>query len=284
MKAGSIRMYGPEQWGSLEKFQKFYSSTHSLSDTGKRSVSGAINHFHKAITLQNLAIKLIPNLEEDEKELDQHGFSRAVNSSEISAVIEGIILELYSSLDCTRKVVTEIHSNYQGVPDSTRKYFQNIKKGKIDPNFPEQLIIAVNEATWYNGFRMIRDELTHHDTGRCHKDRDTGKIRYIHSGIKIKKESLIIDDIFEKLNQTFSEVNQFIERVFKYLNTKLNNEPVIQICGIFEGRAYTRFVSPHDATDFHGGVCESYKWFDLEGNPTCKFAAQCGAYNKAKKT
>ena len=283
MKAGTVRMYAPEQWGTLQKFQKFYSSTHSLSDTGRRSVSGAINHFHKAITLRDLAIKLVPNLEEDEKELNEHGYSRAINSKEISAVIEGVILELYSSLDCTRKVVSEIFKNYQGIPDSTRKYFQNIEKGKIDSNFPEQLIIAVKEATWYNGFRMIRDELTHHDTGSCHKDRDTGKIRYMHTGINIKGKSLIIDDIFEKLDQTFSEVNQFVGRVFAHLYSELNDEPVTQICGIFDGRAYTRLVSPSQAIDFHGGVCESYKWFDLDEHPTCIFANECGAYKNANK-
>ena len=283
MKAGTVRMYAPEQWGTLEKFNKFYNSTHSLSDTGKRSVSGAINHFHKAITLRDLAIKLIPNLEEDEKELNENGYSRAINSKEISAVIEGVILELYSSVDCTRKVITEIYSNYQGIPDSTRKYFQNIMKGKIDPKFPEQLVIAVTEATWYSGFRMIRDELTHHDTGSCHKDRETGKVGYMHTGIKIKDKPLIIDDIFQKLEQTFSEVNQFVGRVFAYLYSELNDTPVTQMCGIFDGRAYTRLVSPSQAVDFHGGICESHKWFDLEENPTCIFASECGAYKNANK-
>ena len=149
--------------------------------------------------------------------------------------------------------------------------------------FPEQLIIAVTEATWYDAFRKIRDELTHLNTGSCHKDKDTGKIRYMHSGFTTSGKSLKIEDIFEKIEQTFSEVNQFVGRVFAYLLTQLKDEPVLQLCGCFDGRMYTRYVSPHDAIDFHGGVCDARKWFDLEGNPSCIFVSQCGAYKNTNK-
>lgn len=283
MKSATVRMYAPEQWGSLEKFNKFYSGTFELNESGKRSVSGAINHFHKAVILRDLALKLALNLDVDEAELKQHGYTSAINSKELSAVIEGVILELYSSVDCTRKVITEIYSKHQGIPDSTRKYFKSVKDGKVDKKFPEQLIIAVTEATWYDGFRKIRDELTHLDTGSCHRDKDTGKIRYMHTGFKMSGKCLIIEDMFEKIEQTFVEVNQFIGRVFAYLLTQLKDEPVLQFCGIFGGRMYTRYVSPHDAVDFHGGVCEAKKWFDLEENPTCIFANECGAYRNANK-
>lgn len=280
MKPATVRMYAPEQWGTLEKFSKFYSGTFPLSNVGKRSVSGAINHFHKAATLRNLAIKLIPNLDDDEEELNQHGYSHAINSKELSAVIEAVMLELYSTIDCSRKVITEIYSKYRGIPDSTRKYFQNINNGKVDERFPEQLIIAVTEASWFEKFRIIRDELTHHDTGSCHRDRDTGKVRYMHSGITTNGKPLIIEDIFGKVEDIFSEVNQFIGRVFAYLYTQLNDEPVLQYCGIFDGRMYTRYVSPKEAIDFHGGICDAKKWFDLEENPTCVFSNKCGAYKK----
>ncbi len=283
MKSATVRIYAPEQWGSLEKFSKFYSGTFELNESGKRSVSGAINHFHKAMILRDLALKLALNLDVDEAELNQHGYTSAINSKELSAVLEGVILELYSSIDCTRKVITEIYSKHQGVPDSTRKYFKSVKDRKVDEKFPEQLIIAVIEATWYDGFRKIRDELTHLDTGSCHRDRDTRKIRYMHSGFNISGKILIIEDIFEKIEQTFAEVNQFIGRVFAYLLTQLKDEPVLQFCGIFNGRMYTRHVSPFDAVDFHGGVCEAKKWFDLEENPTCIFVNECGAYKNANK-
>lgn len=283
MKLGTVRIYAPEQWGTLEKFSNFYGTTYAFSETGKRALSGAKNHFRKADTLRNLAHKIVPDLTQEAEELDENGFSEGVSSSELSAVIEAVILELYASVDCTRKVLTEIYAKFQGVPDSTRKYFQNIQKGKIDPEFPEQLILAVTEASWYTGFRIIRDELTHLDSGSCSKDRDTGKVRYIHSGIKIKGKPLIIEDIFEKIDQSFNEVNQFIGRVFAYLYNSLNDEETTQLCGIFNGHPYTRSVAPSQAIDFHGGVCNSYKWFELEENTTCIFAGECGAYKNANK-
>lgn len=278
MKLGTVRIYAPEQWGSLEKFSKFYSNTYELNPTGKRSISGAINHFRKGLALRDLAAKLIPNLEEDEVDLNRQGYTHAINSRELSAVVEGVILELYSSVDCTRRVVSQIYSKYRGVPDSTRKYFKKVREGKVDENFPEQLIIAVKEASWYDEFREIRDELTHQDIGSCHKDRATGKIRYMHSGININGKILIIDDIFQKLDLITSEVNQFNGRIFAYLLTQLKNERMLQICGISDGRVYTRYVSPSEAIDFHGGTCDAKRWFDLEGNPTCKFSNECGAY------
>lgn len=281
MTIGTARIFAPEHWGSLEKFSKFYNGTFSLKDSGKRAVSGAISHFRKAITLHNLAIKLVPNLETDEAELDKHGYTSAVNAQELSAIIESIFLELYSSVDCTRKVITEIYSNYQGIPNSTRKYFNRIYEGNFDERFPEQLIIAVREATWYEDFRKMRDELTHLETGSCHKNKDTGKIQYMHTGFTIEGRALVIDDIFEKINQTLNNVNQFIGRVFAYLLTQLKDEPFLQFCGIFHGRMYTRYVSPHEAIDFHSGVCEAHKWFNQEENPTCIFVNECGAYKNA---
>ena len=44
---------------------------------------------------------------------------------------------------------------------------------------------------------------------------------------------------------------------------------------------YTRYVSPHEAIDFHSGVCEAHKWFNQEKNPTCIFVNECGAYKNA---
>lgn len=284
MKSGTARIFAPEQWGTLEKFSKFYSGTFELTKSGQRSVSGAINHFHKCLILKQLALKLIPNLEKDEAELEQNGYTNAANSKELSAVIESCLLELYSSVDCTRKVLTEIYSKkYQGIPNSTRKYFDRINTGKIDGNFPEQLIVAVKEADWYEEFRKLRDELTHLDTGTCHKNKETGKIFYMHSGFTIDGKALVIEDIIHQVDQYISGVNQFNGRVFAFLLSQLEDKPILQFCGIFNGRMYTRLVSPHEAKDFHSGTCEAKKWFELEENPSCIFVNECGAYKNANK-
>ncbi|MGY5732407.1 hypothetical protein [Vibrio chemaguriensis] len=284
MKLGSVRVYAPEHWGTLEKFSRFYAHTYKLSNTGRRCVSGAQNHFHKANTLLHLANKLVPNLDLDDQELNEKGFSHAANANELSAVIESAMLELYSSVDCARKVVTEICQKewkLQGVPDSTRKLFKKVRDGKMVADFPEQLELAITEASWYEEFRIIRDELTHQDTGNCHKDNDTGAISYMHTGITNQGRSLIIGDIFKFLDQIFKGVNQFLGRVFAYLYTTLSDEPVRQICGIFEGRAYTRFVRPSEAIDFNGGVCAVKDALALPENPNCAFMGNCKAFENA---
>ncbi len=284
MKLSSVRIYAPEQWGTLEKFTKFYSHSFELSRTGQRCVSGAQNHFHKASTLNQLAQKLAPNLDLDDQELTDKGYSHAVNTSELSAVVESILLELYSSIDCARKVITEICAKewkIQGVPDSTRKLFKKVNDGKMDANFPEQIEIAIKEATWYDKFRIIRDELTHQDTGNCHKDSDTKVIRYMHSGITEGGRSLIIEDIFSYVDEIFSGVNHFLGRIFAFLYSMLKDEPVRQICGIFQGRAYSRFVRPSEAIDFNGGICAVKEVLMQDENPDCAFMGTCKAFEKA---
>lgn len=284
MKLSNVRIYAPEQWGTLEKFHKFYGNTFVLSNTGKRCVSGAQNHFHKARTLYDLAQKLAPNMELDDKELNEKGYSHAANASQLSAVIESILLELYSSVDCARKVVTEICQKewkLQGVPDSTRKLFKKVKDGEMPTKFPEELKIAISEAVWYEEFRIIRDELTHQDTGLCHRNRETNVVSYMHSGITSHGRNLVIEDIFKYINDIFAGVNQFLGRVFAYLYSTLKDDPLRQICGIFQGRAYSRFVRPSEAIDFDGGVCAVKEAILSEQNPDCPFMSTCKAFEKA---
>lgn len=280
----TVLVYAPEQWGYVDKFAKFYSTTFELSNTGRRCVSGVGGHFHKAITLLNLAKKLVPNLELDEQELKEKGFSTAENASELSAVVESIILELYSSLDCCRKIITEIcsgHWKIQGVPDSTRKLFQKANKGQLVAAFPEQILNAILEADWYTRFLMIRDELTHQDIGRCHKDRKTGVISYSHVGVREQGRTLQIDDVFGYLDDLISGVNLFLGKSLAYFFSQLKDEPTFQICVFFQGRAYGRLVSPSELGDFHGGVCQFKDAMKSEENPNCPFMTECGAYDRA---
>jgi hypothetical protein len=283
MKNPTVRTFAPEQWGQLEKFSKFYTATFAISEIGKRSVSGAVNHFHKAITLKSLAAKLSLNLEIDRQEIENKGYTKAINSGELSAVIESVVTELYSSLDCTRKLLSEIYKKYRGVPDSTRKFFQNACAGKFDPNFPEYLLEVLKEASWYPELREFRDELTHSDIGSCHLDKKTKKIFYMHTGLGQNGKSLVIDDIFTKLEEFVGNVNSFTGKVFWFLNQQLKDEEVFQMCGIFYGRIYSRYVSPRNAVDFNSGRCDVYRWFEKEENPTCPFVSTCGAYKNANK-
>lgn len=275
-------MYAPELWGEADRFSKFYSGTFTFKDTTQRAVSGVINHFNKALIFKNIAEKLRPNLLEDQKELHENGFTPAQNSNELSSVIEEVFTELYSSIDCTRQIVFEIHKKCRGLPDSTRKMFQKLASDEVVAQFPEPLREAFRDAKWFVNLRVIRDELTHSNIGNCHLDKETGKISYFHQGIKKSGAPLSFDDIFSEVEKTFDGVYAFLGYVFHYLNSQLKSEPVLQICGIFFGRVYTRHVAPSEAIDFHGGSCDSYVWFERPENPSCPFSASCGAYASAK--
>jgi hypothetical protein len=249
------------------------------------AVSGVINHLRKAIVLRGLAVRLRPNLELDVKQLEEKGYSPALNASEFSAVVEGVFTEMYSAIDCTRKVVVATHRNVRGMPtNSTRKLFRAIQNNnELDGVLHATLIDAFKKATWYEDFRKVRDELTHGDVGTCHLDKVTAKVSYMHRGLGNQTQALVIDDVFERLESNLNDVNLFLGRVFQYLNTRLSAEPVFQMCGIFSGRVYTREVNPSEPIDFNSGICTSYHWFELEGNPDCPFSSTCGAYKRAKE-
>jgi hypothetical protein len=118
----TIRVFAPEQWGEIDKFANFYSGSYKFSDREKRAVAGVLNHFQKAITLQTLAVKLKPGLDIEKKQLEERGYTPALNSHELSAVIEASILELDSSLDCTVKVLRAVYGgSSRSFPESTRR-------------------------------------------------------------------------------------------------------------------------------------------------------------------
>ncbi|MEA2803944.1 MAG: hypothetical protein QOE49_4039 [Rhodospirillaceae bacterium] len=71
----------------------------------------------------------------DQAEINDHGFTPAVNSSELAIVIEAAIQEIYSSVVCTAKVLRAIYGKTsRGFKDSTRNPFRNFDK--IEGDFP----------------------------------------------------------------------------------------------------------------------------------------------------
>lgn len=275
-----VRLFAPEHWGEVDKFKQFYEKSHDFNSDVKKAMAGAKNHFNKAITLRDLAKKLEPNLRIDAAELQEKGFTGAVNSQEFSAVIEEVFTELYSSIDCTRKVIVAIHRKCRGIPDSTSRLFYRAVNDKIS-DFPPELRAAFVAATWHDELRGIRDELTHSDIGSCHQRADANEISYSHRGLVRDAKPLVIPDVFKKIEEFIAGVNQFLGHVFNFLNRSLKEEPVDVACGIFFGRAYARKLSIADHIDFNSGVCRSRQWFDNDPDRRCPFADGCGAYARA---
>lgn len=59
----TFRMFGPEQWGQVDRFKQFYEGTFSFPSHIKKAVSGVGGHFEKAGILIELANNLAPSLE-----------------------------------------------------------------------------------------------------------------------------------------------------------------------------------------------------------------------------
>lgn len=275
----AVRVFAPEQWGEVDRFASFYGGTYKFSDRDRRAVSGVANHFRKAITLQALAVKLRPGLDLDHDELNKNGFTPALNSHELSAVIEGSVLELYSSVDCTVKVLRAAYgAGSRSLPNSTRKLFQNIDK--VTGTFPEEIKDAFRAAHWYNGLLYWRDELTHLATGQCWLDQKTSAVNYMHAGMKLNGGPYIVDDVFARLADTTEKLNAFIGLVFHKLNSTLKPTLEQQVCGFVEGRILMRYLDPTEPLSFNSGRCISYQWFEKPENPTCPFVEHCGAYQR----
>ena len=273
-----VRTFAPEQWGELGVFVRFYSGTHVFSGDTRKALSGVGGHLHKAVLLRDLAIKMAPNLDIDREQLQARGFTPALNSREFSAVVEAILLDLYSSIDCSRKVLVSIYRRCRGLPDSTRKLFARVKSGKLGPDFPAPLKLAISEADWYEELLRIRDELTHSDVGSCHLDPNTKKISYTHHGINSQGSPLWIGDVMAKIEALIDGINSFLDKVFHFLNSQLRPYVADELCGIFFGRGYMRTIPLADKIDSDSGFCRSRQWFDSDSAFKCPLADSCGAY------
>lgn len=278
--ADQLLMFVPEHWGEVERFLQFYEHTYSFEARDKRAVAGVRAHFNKALRLIELAEKLRPNLDIDNTELEEKGFTPAANAEEIVTVVEAAIVEMYSTVDCSVKVLRAVYGpNSRGFKDSTRKFFQGV--AKIEGAFPDSLKAAVTAAAWYRRLLHLRDELTHLATGHLHSDRETGLVRYDHYGLKEGDKPLSIDDIFGWLAKTLNEINAFVGLVFQQLNQTLADKEVFQTCGMVQGRMLWRYVSPAGGPlTFNSGRCGAWVWFEKPEFPTCPFTGFCGAYHR----
>ncbi len=279
----SVRVFAPEYWGEVGKFKQFYATTHDFKSDIKKAVSGIGGHFDKALKLQGLAVKLVPSMSIDKSELEEKGYTSATNSQEVSAVIEEVFTELYSSIDCASKIISTVYRRCRRMPGgSTRNLFARASAGEIG-DFPSELKVAFEKATWYDELRMLRDELTHSDVGACRLTEE-GRVSYMHTGVKRANRILEIPDVFAKLDELFHGVNMFLGAIFHHLNQGLRAEPIDAFCGFFFGRGYARKLTIAAQIDFNSGVCQSRQWFDNEPDFRCPYASNCGAYARASET
>jgi hypothetical protein len=281
--ADAVRIFAPERWGEVERFRTMAPTTYPFRAHERRVLAGVENHFRKGLTLLALAEELLPRLDRDEAELEEQGFTPAHNARNLAAVLEGVITEIYSVIDCTAKVLHTVYGptsvRYR---DSTRRLFSEVNA--ISGSLPERIKDAVRAASWYEELRHLRDELTHRDVGSCSKDQETGSIRYFHSSLWAGERLLPIDDIFGWLRAKIADVNAFIGTAFHELNSTIVSGNVNQVCGMVQGRLLMRLLDASQPVDFDNGTCLSAQWFTKPGNPYCPFADSCGAFHHRAST
>jgi hypothetical protein len=286
-KTTILLMYSfePDKWGQVRKFSKFYSSTYSLPLYAIIALRGIEGHFHKYFILKELAQKMVPKLVEDHEQLANQGYSPAVRSKELAAIIDTLFCELYSVVDCTRSVLGAIYGKCQNVPTkSTSKLFKNAGEEKIDDKVPSGVKDALKHGQndWFPRLKEIRDAINHSGIGSCNEDE--GKISYYHDSLgQTPSNVLVNEDVLKYTCELERKVHDFLENVFYSLNMTLDDNETIQYCGIFGGLGYQRTVSISEAKDFNSGRCKSIEQFEKDLMPTCPCINSCGAYERVLK-
>lgn len=277
--ADALLMFAPERWGQVQRFRTLHATTYALRRHQQRVLAGVENHFHKANTLFQLAHDLMPALKLDEAELEQNGFTPGRHAKKFAAIVETVITELYSVIDCTAKTLFFVYGpSSRGMQESTRRIFTRVDA--ISGAFPDHLKDIIRSCHWYEDLRQLRDELTHSDVGSCSTDWATGLVRYWHSSATEGQRLQPIDHIIGWLTQLIGFVDAFTDSVFRVLNETITAGTVTQMCGMVQGRMLMRLLDVALPIDFHNGTCLSAQWFDLPENPRCPFADGCGAYRQ----
>lgn len=277
--AEAVRVFAPEAWGEVDRFRALWPTTYRFRAHDKRVLAGVENHFHKTMTLLSMAERLLPSLDRDEAELEERGFTPALNARNLAAVLEAAITEVYSVVDCTAKVLHTVYGpTSKRFRDSTRRLFADVDS--ITGSLPETIKDSIRAAGWYEELRNLRDELTHRDTGSCSRDRETGLVRYFHSSLWEGERLRPIDNVLGWIHGMVDAVNRFVGTTFHELNATIRQGTVTQMCGMVHGRMLMRLLDASQPMDFHNGSCLSAQWFTQPGNPRCPFADDCGAFHR----
>ena len=273
-------IFAPDKWGEVRKFNNFATSTYILPHRANVALRGIDGHFEKYTILREISQSMASKLVEDDEELAKHGYSRAVRSKELAAVIDTLFCELYSVVDCTRTVIGAIYGNLQNIPTgSTSRLFKKAGENIIDEKVPLEIRNALKEAQndWFPRLKNIRDTINHYGIGSCSENE--GKISYYNELLEKKINNVLItEDAFQEIEKYAENVNKFIERIFRCLYLTLNDIETIQNCGLFDSFIYQRTVSPSEAKDFNSGKCKSFESFEKGSMPKCPLINRCGAY------
>ncbi len=151
---------------------------------------GAYWHMDSFRTLLELAKGIVPEVANDNRELEAEGYTNARNGQKLRTVVDVAIKELYSALECTTKVIHAVYGDkVRGFRQSTSRF---VKKEGIQEELPSELRLPKSEA--WTDLVDLRTLLTHWNVGSVSMSEDRKRIQYIHSDLK-KDENHFISRI-----------------------------------------------------------------------------------------
>ena len=277
----ALKLFVPETWGEATRFQALCHGTHRLDEDTERALAGVTTHYGRCLQLTDLAKRLGPKLQTGKRRSQARGRAAAARHEEVGAMVEAAIFELYASVECAARVRRAVHGeDARGLKKLAGFFFGSARK--MPGALPESPESFTQGAVWYEDLCRIRDELVCVDSGIVRLNEREGWAEYVHPGITMNGEMLVLEDVFVWLEELRGEVNEFLGEVFQQLNGTLKDRPVKTPCGLVGGHPLERWVSPADELTFDSGRCASWQWFEQPENPTCPFKESCGAYrNKA---
>lgn len=271
-------MFAPEYWAEVQKFRNLHSGTYKFNRQEQLALAGVLANFNKALRLLRTAEQLLPTLETDNAELEAEGMTAGENAAQLNTVFEAMVLSLYSTLDCSAKVVRAVFGRgARNFRASTTFTFENFH---LIAGLPPLVTSALAQARWFRPLRLLRDQLTHYTEGHSLLDPRTGRLQYMHEGVTRRGRPLIIPDAMIWANAYLQGINAFLGAVFHAMNETLDDSPVMAVCGMIQGRVLHRYISPKEPMSFQSGQCGAWVWFEKHDNPTCPFAENCGAYQR----
>jgi hypothetical protein len=272
--------FAPEHWSNLYYLRAMLGPPLPTTRETYEALDACIGHLQKFNVFGRIAKRIIPNLPKDREELDHCGASRNIHSSELAALLEAMVCELYAALDGFRAFLCAVYPKMQGLQNqSNEKLLRRAKERAYKPSLPEPVNAALGRAydEWFVKLRKLRSELTHGTPGFCWADTG-GSVRYMNEGLGSSTRAYVNENILDAVETYREQVTRLLEEVSSHFATLL--EPIARVfpCGMFNNRMYLRMVTPKWPMTSADGQCASWNWFEKEPAHLCPLATKCEAY------
>jgi len=209
-------------------------------------------------------------IKEENEELHKKGYTKGVQSYIMLYKYMNYINTVYSLMENLSFFVRMIHIK-QNLPHGFGdQKIRLLKNRQIDNEYSNML----DDTSWYDETRGIRDEYVHFLTGFITSD-DEGKIEYFNlpkGKRKSAPKTIEIKDLINNVSELDSNLNEFLDKFGKhFINNLDKNKKVANVCGLLKsGRLGAKLISYNDIVNHRPGTCQTF-------NMDCPVAETCEA-------